>query len=65
MPSENPKINKLEDKRKLSKLGGGEDRIAKQHKKGKLTARERLDELLDPSTFNELEPFGHAAERLE
>ena len=57
MPSENPKINKLEDKRKLSKLGGGEDRIAKQHKKGKLTARERLDELLDPSTFNELEPF--------
>jgi propionyl-CoA carboxylase beta chain len=38
-------------------LGGGEKRIATQHSKGKLTARERLDLLLDPGTFNELEPF--------
>jgi len=37
--------------------GGGPDRIEKQHSKGKLTARERLNLLLDPGTFNELEPF--------
>jgi propionyl-CoA carboxylase beta chain len=38
-------------------LGGGEPRIARQHQKGKLTARERLDRLLDPGSFHELEPF--------
>jgi propionyl-CoA carboxylase beta chain len=48
---------KLIELRKKSKLGGGEKRIAKQHEKGKLTARERLTELLDPASFNELEPF--------
>ncbi|WP_373323987.1 acyl-CoA carboxylase subunit beta [Dictyobacter formicarum] len=37
--------------------GGGEKRIAAQHKKGKLTARERLDLLLDPGSFNELDMF--------
>jgi len=37
--------------------GGGAERIAKQRAKGKLTARERLDLLLDPGTFNEIEPF--------
>ena len=47
----------LLQQRKISKLGGGEARIAKQHEKGKLTARERLDELLDPASFHELEPF--------
>jgi len=48
---------KLIELRKKSKLGGGEKRIAKQHEKGKLTARERLAELLDPASFHELEPF--------
>jgi methylmalonyl-CoA decarboxylase subunit alpha len=37
--------------------GGGEERIAKQKAKGKLTARERVELLLDPGTFNEIEPF--------
>jgi propionyl-CoA carboxylase beta chain len=37
--------------------GGGADRIKKQKAKGKLTARERIDMLLDPGTFNEIEPF--------
>jgi propionyl-CoA carboxylase beta chain len=37
--------------------GGGEDRIKKQKAKGKLTARERVDLLLDWGTFNEIEPF--------
>ncbi len=48
---------KLIELRKKSKLGGGGKRIAKQHAKGKMTARERLDELLDPASFHELEPF--------
>ena len=54
------KINankKLIELRKKSKLGGGEKRIEKQHEKGKLTARERLAELLDPASFHEMEPF--------
>ncbi len=52
-----PRILELREKRKQSKLGGGENRIASQHSKGKLFARERLDLLLDPGTFYELEPF--------
>ena len=47
----------LTDLRKKSKLGGGEKRIARQHEKGKLTARERLSELLDPASFYEIETF--------
>lgn len=43
--------------REKARLGGGLERIQKQHAKGKLTARERLDVLLDPGTFNEIEPF--------
>jgi propionyl-CoA carboxylase beta chain len=38
-------------------LGGGQRRIDRQHAKGKMTARERLDELLDEGTFHEVQPF--------
>lgn len=55
--SEDPKLLKLRAIRGESRLGGGAERIAVQHAKGKLTARERLEILLDPYTFNELEPF--------
>jgi propionyl-CoA carboxylase beta chain len=51
------KINELYDKRREVELGGGDKKIAKQHEKGKLTARERIDILLDPDTFVELNPF--------
>jgi acetyl-CoA carboxylase carboxyltransferase component len=57
MPEEDPRIVKLRAMREQAQLGGGADRIAKQHAKGKLTARERIDLLLDPGTFQELEPF--------
>ena len=57
---EDPRVLELRAKREEARLGGGADRIAKQHAKGKLTARERLDVLLDPGTFNELEPFIYA-----
>lgn len=57
MSEEDPRILELRAYREKAKQGGGADRIAKQHAKGKLVARERIDLLLDPGTFNELEPF--------
>ncbi|MUV39704.1 Propionyl-CoA carboxylase [Lentibacillus sp. JNUCC-1] len=51
------KINELYDKRRQVELGGGDERIDKQHAKGKWTARERIDYLLDEGTFVELNPF--------
>jgi acetyl-CoA carboxylase carboxyltransferase component len=57
MPEEDPRILELREKRAKAKMGGGEARIAKHHAKGKLTARERIDALLDPGSFNELEPY--------
>jgi len=47
----------LKQKRQESKLGGGEKRIESQHTKGKLTARERLDILLDEGSFQEIGAF--------
>lgn len=49
--------DKLAQLREESLLGGGEARIAQQHKSGKLTARERLTQLLDPGSFTELDAF--------
>src|SRR5262245_32186878 len=52
--------DKLEQLRKLNEqaeIGGGEERIAKQHKEGKLTARERIELLLDEGSFTEMDRF--------
>ncbi len=57
MSEEDPRITELRLMRDKAVAGGGPERTARQHEKGKLTARERLDLLLDSSTFNELEPF--------
>lgn len=51
------KIAILEEKEKEAEAGGGEARIKKQHESGKLTARERIDILLDKNTFVELDKF--------
>src|SRR5687768_8409531 len=51
------KLELLQQKRSESEQGGGPDRIATQHQKGKMTARERLDVLLDPGSFVELDRF--------
>src|SRR5439155_26716710 len=51
------KIAQLETMRERSRLGGGPQRMEKQHQSGKLTARERLDLLLDPGSFREIDPF--------
>jgi propionyl-CoA carboxylase beta chain len=50
-------IAELEKRRAAARLGGGQKRIDAQHAKGKLTARERLDVLLDEGSFEELDMF--------
>jgi len=50
-------IDALEQRRADARLGGGQRRIDAQHGKGKLTARERLDVLLDPGSFEEYDMF--------
>ncbi len=57
MPEEDPRIIELREMRAKARMAGGEDRIAKHKAKGKLTARERIETLLDAGTFNELEPY--------
>lgn len=51
------KVKNLIDLRVKAKMGGGEKRIASQHAKGKLTARERIDMLLDEGSFEEMDMF--------
>ena len=51
------KFEELRKRHKDAETGGGEARIAKQHEAGKLTARERVDLLIDPGTFVELDKF--------
>jgi len=51
------KLELLQQKRSESEQGGGAERIKTQHDKGKMTARERLDVLLDPGSFVELDRF--------
>lgn len=48
---------KIEDLREEAKLGGGEERIKAQHEKGKLTARERIELLVDEGSFEEIDMF--------
>ncbi|MFZ1990713.1 MAG: carboxyl transferase domain-containing protein, partial [Alphaproteobacteria bacterium] len=50
-------IEELERRRALARQGGGEARIKAQHDRGKLTARERLEILLDPGSFEEIDTF--------
>jgi propionyl-CoA carboxylase beta chain len=50
-------IDELEKRREQARVGGGEKRIAAQHSKGRLTARERLSVLLDPGSFEEYDMF--------
>jgi propionyl-CoA carboxylase beta chain len=50
-------LRQLEEKRERARLGGGEKRIRGQHAKGKLTARERIDLLLDSDSFEEWDMF--------
>jgi len=51
------KLAQLNELREKARQGGGAKRIEAQHSKGKLTARERLDLLFDPGSFEEVDPF--------
>ncbi len=50
-------LNRLEEQRNLARLGGGQKRIDAQHAKGKLTARERIELLVDENSFEEFDMF--------
>ena len=50
-------LEALEQRRAAARLGGGQARIDTQHKRGKLTARERIDMLLDEGSFEEFDMF--------
>ncbi len=51
------KIRELEERRAKVLAGGGPKRVAAQHEKGKMTARERIESLLDPGSFTEIDAF--------
>src|SRR6185437_6168668 len=57
MPHPRELLEDLHRRQAQAEQGGGASRVAQQHKKGKLTARERLDLLLDDGTFVELDRF--------
>jgi acetyl-CoA carboxylase carboxyltransferase component len=57
VPTNEERIRRLESMRAQALLGGGPARIDRQHELGKLTARERIDLLLDPDSFVELDSF--------
>ena len=57
MESSTQLIEKLQQKQIQALAGGGEEKIRKQHESGKLTARERIFQLLDPNTFVEIDRF--------
>lgn len=57
MPSNSERIRELVEKREQAHLGGGQKRIDAQHEKGKLTARERINLLLDDGSFEEYDMF--------
>ncbi|MGA9008389.1 MAG: carboxyl transferase domain-containing protein, partial [Xanthobacteraceae bacterium] len=50
-------LDKLEERRISARRGGGDARIEAQHKRGKLTARERIELLMDRGSFEELDMF--------
>jgi propionyl-CoA carboxylase beta chain len=55
--TDDPKIKRLRETKAQSRVGGGVDRIEAQHARGRLTARERIDLLLDKGSFREVDPY--------
>jgi acetyl-CoA carboxylase carboxyltransferase component len=55
--TDDPKSKHLRETKAQSRLGGGAERIEAQHQRGRLTARERIDLLLDKGSFREVDPF--------
>ena len=59
------KTDEIDERRKLAKLQGGEAAVQKQHAKGRLTIRERIDRILDEGSLKEVGPIAGAGERSE
>lgn len=59
------KSDEIDERRRLAKLQGGEEAVRKQHAKGRLTVRERIDRFLDDRSFKEVGPIAGAGERAE
>ena len=57
MSNQLEKIKELIERRAVARIGGGDKAIAKQHEKGKYTARERIAMLLDEGSFEEMDMF--------
>ncbi|MBQ4035011.1 MAG: methylmalonyl-CoA carboxyltransferase, partial [Paludibacteraceae bacterium] len=57
MESREKRVEEFLERNKQADLGGGQARIDKQHDSGKMTARERINTLLDPNTFVEIDKF--------
>ena len=57
MSNQLEKVKELIAQREKARLGGGEKAIAKQHERGKYTARERINMLLDEGSFEEMDMF--------
>jgi propionyl-CoA carboxylase beta chain len=57
VPTNEERTERLESMRERARLGGGQTRIDQQHARGKLTARERIELLLDPGSFVEVDAF--------
>jgi propionyl-CoA carboxylase beta chain len=57
MASLEEKFRQFEERDKIAELGGGKQRIDRQHNAGRKTARERISDLLDPDTFTEMDKF--------
>ena len=55
--AQDPRIQQLRAMREQARKGGGPERVEREHAKGKLTARERIERLLDPGTFREIDMF--------
>jgi propionyl-CoA carboxylase beta chain len=55
--TDDPKIKRLRETKAMARLGGGADGIERQHKRVRLTARERIDLLLDKGSFREVDSF--------
>ncbi|PWB51105.1 MAG: methylmalonyl-CoA carboxyltransferase [Anaerolineales bacterium] len=55
--SDDPKVKRLRETKAKGRLGGGAERIKAQHERGRLTARERVDLLLDKGSFREVDAF--------
>ena len=49
-----PELEELRLRQTIARQMGGEERVARQHKGGRLTVRERIDQMLDPGTFKEI-----------